>query len=134
MKPPASNPASQKFPKSERLSSRKLIGELFRKGSVRNFAAIRFHYLSAPAESPGPDQVLFSVPVKLFRRATDRNRIKRQLRECYRKNKSMLIAGHPVNLPYLIAYVYISSRLPVFTELEEQVVASLEYLIKKENP
>ena len=133
MEPSTIQPASQKFPKSERLSSRKLIGELFRKGSVRNFATIRFHYLAAPQGTTGTHQVLFSVPVKLIRKATERNHIKRLLRECYRKNKSILISGHPVTLPYLLAYVYISRSLPVFAELEKQVVASLEYLLTKEN-
>ena len=51
-------------------------------------------FLSAAAlivsASASQAQIAFSVPVKSFRRAVDRNRLKRQMREVYRKNKQEL--------------------------------------------
>jgi len=122
--------ASQRYPKSMRLSSKKLIGELFSKGKVKRYKDFRFHYLQVPDYVPGTDQVLFSVPNKVFKKAVIRNRIKRLFRECYRINQAKLDQNTFPHLPYLLAYVYISSYLPVYKELEKQVIASIDYLIK----
>ena len=119
---------SESFIKKERLSSKKIITELFSRGRVKKFRDIRFHYLAAPDESAEYHQVLFSVPVKVFKRAVDRNRIKRQLRECYRKNKAELYGNQFDGLPYLMAYVYISRHFPVYEELQKQVKASVELI------
>ncbi len=130
--PHAIKPGSHSFIKKERLTSKKSIEELFRKGAVKKFRDFRFHYLASSPEITDYHQVLFSVPVKKFRKATQRNRIKRQLRECYRKHKSGLYSNRPLELPYLLAYVYISSYLPEYKELEKQVIASIDHLIKFE--
>lgn len=124
----AIKPGTESFIKKERLASKKVIAELFAKGRVKKFRDIRFHFLRAPDESAGYHQVLFSVPARIFKRAVDRNRIKRQLRECYRKNKFELYENQYHGLPYLMAYVYISRYLPVYEELQKQVKASIELI------
>ncbi len=132
--PHAIKPGSQSFIKKERLTSKKLIEELFRNGTVKKFRNLRFHYRKNPSEIIVNHQVLFSVPIKNFKKATERNRIKRQLRECFRRHKSRLYANAPEGLPYLLGYVYISSYLPVYKELEKQVIASIDHLINIEFP
>lgn len=127
----ALHPDSQRLLKAERLSSKKLIRELFSRGTVKRFKDFKFYYLLSENKSVEYHQVLFSVPVKIFKKATRRNRIKRLLRECYRKNKSRLYQNSYNGLPYLLAYVYISSHLPVYNELEKQVIASIEHLLIK---
>ena len=124
----AIKPGSQSFIKKERLTSKKQITELFSRGRVKKFRDIRFHYLKSPDESADYHQVLFSVPVKVFKHAVHRNRIKRQLRECFRKNKIELYENQYNGLPYLLAYVYISSYLPVYEELQKQVKASIKLI------
>ena len=124
----AIKPGTESFIKEARLTSKKIIAELFTRGRIKKYRDIRFHYLMAPDESAGYHQVLFSVPAKVFKRAVDRNRIKRQLRECYRKNKFELYENQYHGLPYLLAYVYISRYLPVYEELQKQVKASIELI------
>lgn len=82
---------SNTFRKEEKLCSRKLMGDLFLSGS--NFLCYPLkivwkRYDILPFESPA--QVAFSVPKRLFKRAVDRNRIKRLLRESYRLQKTLL--------------------------------------------
>ena len=80
------------FQKKERLCSKRIIDTLFDGGS-KSFSAypLRAVFRSIPTET---DQelvsVLVSVSKKHFKRAVKRNRAKRQIREAYRKNKSLI--------------------------------------------
>ncbi len=76
------------FKKSERLSSKKDIQELFNNGS--SFYLYPFKVITLPADTSKLHQVLFSVPKRLFKRAVDRNLLKRRMREAYRLNNSEL--------------------------------------------
>lgn len=75
--------------KKERLSSRKRIEQLFSTGRTFNVYPVRVFYCFILSEAPGV-QVLFSVPKKRFKKAVDRNRIKRLFREAYRLQKHSL--------------------------------------------
>lgn len=69
------------------------------------------------------------VSAKNFRRAVDRNRIKRQLRECYRLQKDIL---HTVSLqkPGLdIFFVYTDKELPDYQHLFSQMQKGLTKLL-----
>jgi ribonuclease P protein component len=75
--------------KKERLKSRKLIGRLFEEGtSIKNFP-FRLVYLSTEITSVFSVKASFSVPKRNFKKAVDRNRIKRLIREAYRLEKKM---------------------------------------------
>lgn len=84
--------SSFRFKKEERLSSRKLINELFVKGNrvVTQFPFRILWKFTAMENRPYPAQVMISVPKKSFPRAVDRNRVKRQIRELYRLSKHKL--------------------------------------------
>src|SRR5690606_34395065 len=82
------------FSKAERLCSKKLITQLFSKGSAFNLYPLRFVILKAEAPGTGFPQVLISVSKKYFKRAHDRNRLKRQIREAYRLNKTKLLTDN----------------------------------------
>ena len=89
------------FKKSERLCSKKLIKELFNRGS--SFYLYPFKVLVLENESPNKShQVLFSVPKRNFKKAVDRNLLKRRIREAYRLNKQFYLNSQPK----LIAYIY----------------------------
>ena len=75
------------FKKEERLCNKKLIDELFHNGSSFLCYPFKASWMFADAAQPFPVQVLFSVSKKRFKRAVDRNLIKRRMREAYRLNK-----------------------------------------------
>lgn len=82
---------NQKFTKNERLTTKKTIDSLFKEPTGSFFAyPIKLTYLLQPKSSTSKAQVLITVPKRNFKKAHDRNRIKRQLREIYRKNKTIL--------------------------------------------
>ena len=76
---------SLRFPKSEKLTHKALWEAAFLKGKTVKAYPLRLSFL--PAEMPPGVrcQAGFAVPKRKFRNATDRNRIKRIMREAYRK-------------------------------------------------
>lgn len=79
------------FKKEERLCNKKLIDGLFHTGSSFLCYPFRASWMPANAPQQFPVQVLFSVAKKRYKRAVDRNLIKRRVREAYRLNKEILL-------------------------------------------
>ena len=80
----------QTYGRRERLKSRKLIEALFRSGAWLAEDPVKLVYLFTPLNAEGPAQAGVSVSKKVLKRAVDRNRVKRQMREAYRMNKTGL--------------------------------------------
>jgi len=76
------------FTKEERLCSRKSLDLLFKNGSSFLLYPFRVSYLFVPGKSDFPAQVVVNVSKKRFKRAHDRNLIKRKTREVYRLHKA----------------------------------------------
>ena len=121
------HPSKHTFPKKERLHSKKLIQELFDKGS--SFYLYPFKVLYLPNAEGGPHQVLFSVSKRKFKRAVDRNLIKRKIREAYRLNKHTLNSASEEQPSLLIAYIYTGKEIPDFHFLEKRLSKSLRRLV-----
>jgi ribonuclease P protein component len=119
------------FSKDERLSSKKVIQELFKEGSNFFIHPFRVFYLPSPAATC-KDQVLFSVPRRNFKRAVDRNLIKRRLREAYRVNKAMLDQNEN-SLQFYIAFVYIAKNVLTFDEVNGKLKDALLRLQSKKS-
>jgi len=115
------------FNKQERLSSRKSILLLFEQGS--SFFSYPFTVvwrLSEPL-SGSHMQVAISVPKKLFKRAVDRNRIKRITREAWRYHKSELCAyleQHDKHI--VIMLVYAGKELPGQADMNVRITRLIE--------
>jgi ribonuclease P protein component len=76
------------FRKEERLCSQSVIDEIFSKGKEqRKFPFIAKYIFQRDAAEPGV-KIVISVPKKKAKHAVDRNRLRRQIKEAYRLNKS----------------------------------------------
>lgn len=78
------------LPKSERLKSRKQIEDLFAGGKSFVVFPLRVTYRLFPAGCPAGLQIGVTASKRYYKRAVDRNRIKRLLREAYRLQKATL--------------------------------------------
>lgn len=79
--------------------------------------------------NPFPAKCLISAPSKRFKRAVDRNRIKRLTREAYRKNKNPFYAFLKENNLYcLLAFIYSASDILPYDEIESKMAVSLQQL------
>jgi len=80
------------FTKGEKLCGVRAINDLFSGGRPLNLPPLKIIYRVIPEDpSLTPVRVLISVPKRYFRKAVDRNLIKRRIREAYRQNKIPLI-------------------------------------------
>ena len=79
------------FKKEERLCNKKLIDTLFHNGSSFLCYPFKVSWLAVDEPLLFPAQVLFSVSKKRFKRAVDRNLIKRRIREAYRLYKQQYL-------------------------------------------
>lgn len=112
-----------KLPKEEKLKHKKDIGLLFEKGKWKtcdNLRIITLNLDKKPQEDFSFDnqKVGVSVSKKYFKKAHDRNRIKRLLRECYRLNKDLFVEKFGTNSLSMIFWV--AKEMPDhYKEVEE---------------
>jgi ribonuclease P protein component len=120
--------AAPTFKKQERIVSNKLIETLFEKGDSQSLAAFPIRTVYALQEHSGKGasvQILISVPKKRFKHAVDRNRVKRQIRESYRKHKTVVTDSVPEGKQLLIAFIWLSDRHFGSDEIESRIVSLL---------
>ena len=122
------------FRKRERMVSQRLIDDLFAGGSSRSVASfpLRAVYkLRERGDHDEPLQVLISVPKKHFHHAVDRNRVKRQVREAWRRHKSLLVEALASDKQLLVAFVWLSDSLLSTQDVEERVAGIVKRLQEK---
>lgn len=119
------------FNKQEKLKSRKLIEQLFSGGKAVSAHPLRLIYFTPEQPMETPVQVGVSTSTRNFKKAVDRNRIKRLLREAYRLNKSELLIYAATNNLQLAAFIiYTDKVLPDFKTVNEKMQLILSKLIK----
>lgn len=116
------------FPKSERLNKKKVIQELFDKGSSFYLYPFRVYFQRCSDVVEPSHQVMFSVSKRNFKKATDRNLIKRRMREAYRLNKAALSGTSKLQM----AYIYTAKEILIFDKIRDKLLLSFKRLIEYE--
>lgn len=80
------------FGKAYKLCSHTAINELFTKGEMIKIYPFRLNYIKTELNSleENPFKIVINVPKRNFKLATNRNRIKRILKEVVRNNKNLI--------------------------------------------
>lgn len=123
----------QNFPTIEKLKSKKLLDELFTSGKKLNEYPIKLVFKQINFEDDVLIKAGVSVPKRNFKKAVDRNRIKRLLREGYRLNKE--IVHTKLDQKYVCMFLYLGKEMPTFEVLNKKMIRLLNKLVEKEiNP
>ena len=119
------------FKKNERLCSQKIIGNLFQKGNSFTLFPVRIYWQITTSEQFSPARIAISIPKKKFKKAVDRNLIKRRIKEAYRKNKQNLYHDlKSKNLNIVFILIYLAHDLMAYPELEEEMILTLQKLME----
>ena len=123
--------------RDQRLKSRKRIERIFREGKSINVFPFRVYYLlekdipvgvrSLPSLQAG-----FGVSSRHFKKAVDRNRIKRLTREAYRLNNGVLSQAMEQRKQALsVFFVYTGKELPDHRLVSGKIAVALEKIAKE---
>ena len=115
------------FKKEERLCNKKLLEKLFRSGSSFLCYPFRVSWVQAEAVLPATVQVVFAVSKKRYRRAVDRNLIKRRMREIYRLHKQELLylPMQEQNRQLVLSINYIGKEITDFKFMDKKMIKLL---------
>lgn len=127
-----------KLGKEERICSRMLIEKLFKGENARSLMSfpLRAVFMTEPRTEDGNVpfvRILVSVPKRNFKHAVDRNRIKRQVREAYRKNKAVLtnFLAKKNEKSVAVAFVWTDSKHRRSAEIDHRVRGLLLRIAEK---
>ena len=118
------------FTKEERLCNKKLIDELFHNGSSFLCYPFKASWLVVTQPPKYPAQIVFSVSKRRFKRAVDRNLIKRRMREAYRLNKQLQLYASlaAADKQIVLSIGYIGKEIAAYDFIEKKMLKLLTQL------
>lgn len=124
------HPMPEKFPSAEKLKSKILIDRLFTEGRSLHKFPVKLIYLPLKDLELSTNKTGVSVPKRSFKKAVDRNYLKRLMREAYRKNKYLVDNNLPHNYAFMFIYTG-RERIP-YHEVEKSMIWIMKKLKEKE--
>ncbi len=121
------------FPKYERICKENDIQSLFEKGAGFSCYPYRVVFLVKPAgDKPVTCRLLLSVSKKRFHHAIKRNRVKRLIRETWRKNKSVLYqVCQRDTISIDVALVYTATVIHTYEEMLGKTSKAVKEIVRK---
>ena len=120
---------SNSFPKQNKLCGQLRIAQLYKEGKRFTAWPLRVTYMpiadtQLPTANsqvrPATAKVLVWAPKSLFKKAVQRNRLRRLMREAYRLNQDILQA------PYLLAFNYMDKEEQPYPVIEKAITKALK--------
>lgn len=118
--------------KLEKLSHKATIDAIFQKKGKSIFKGpILFVYYKTDLYTPYPCQLMVSVGKRKFKRAVDRNSIKRRITEVYRLRKLSMYNSIGQDSKYAIGILFLGKKMPTYQEIELHTEAAIDDFIKR---
>lgn len=114
--------------KTARLKSRKQIDSLFKEGCSFRVGPIKIMY-QLDDNGEEPLQLGVTAPSRNFKKAVDRNRIKRLMREAWRLNCITLKDSMEKQSTFLVVFlIYTGKSLPTYPLIEDKIKVAIHQL------
>ena len=114
------------FKPEERLKQLKLIDQLFKEGTTIVAYPLRFLYLTTSADVIPQSKAAFSAPKRNFKKAVDRNLLKRRMRESYRLQKSQYYQfSEEAGFIYAGIFIYVAKEILAYEEIDKAITKVL---------
>ncbi|PCJ80347.1 MAG: ribonuclease P protein component [Bacteroidetes bacterium] len=118
------------FGRGERLKSVIVFDRAFSEGSKLKAFPILVRYTHSSFDAEVPYQVATTVSKRKFKRAVDRNRIKRLMREAWRLEKHRLLQyWTPGDPQRAIVFIYVGKQIPTFEQCKDNIRKIVNVLI-----
>lgn len=118
------------FRKNERLCSKKIIDKLFAQGKSVFVFPVKIVYLETELSSEYPVQAAFSVGKRNFKRAVQRNLIKRRMREAYRLNKSKFY-DETGEKQVAVFFIFTGKTISEYTQIETAIKKGMKKIFSE---
>jgi ribonuclease P protein component len=117
------------FCKEERLCNKRHIFLLQREAQVFFQYPFTVKWMEVPSTEDSSVRILTAVPKRNFKKAVDRNAVKRLIKEAYRLNKEIVLNStvqHNKNI--IIMLLYSGKKIVAFKEVETKIVLILQQI------
>jgi ribonuclease P protein component len=113
----------------EKLKSEKELTRLFESGKSFTAYPIKVIYQITGETGNQSVQAAFTVSKRNFKRAVDRNRIKRLMREAYRLNKKNFLEKLKTSKSSArLILIFLDRKLPEFAQVHDKIIIILQRL------
>lgn len=118
--------------KLEKLSHKASIDAIFQKKGKSIFKPpILLAYLDTDLITPFPCQLMVSVGKRKFKNATDRNRIKRQITDIYRREKHRIYESITDDKKFAIGILFLGKEKPSYESLHKNLNLAIDEFVKR---
>ncbi len=108
----------ESFGKTEKLKSVKRFAQLFAEGKSISGYPLKLIYIRIEHQEVSIKAGV-TVPKRNFKSAVARNKVKRLLREAYRRNKATVFNNTDANFAFL--FLYLGKEMPSYGQLDEKM-------------
>lgn len=122
------------YQKKDKLKSRKQTQNLFSNGKAIGVFPIKLIYTIEAVDTAGVLQAGVGAPTRTFRKAVQRNRVKRLLREAYRLEKPTFLTQFSLEHKRInLFFLYGNAEVLPQAEIQNKVRTALALLAQKLN-
>lgn len=122
---------NESFGKEYKLCSKKVMDTIFEEGKTEKVYPFLLRYLNVDLKTEKRFQIVIAVPKRKFKRAVDRNRIKRLIREAVRKKKYIIEQAMTDEEQQLALFlIYTSSQEETYQKIIDKIEALFLRLVE----